>query len=139
MIKSSRVEFGARPFYQVFVLRVVKARDAEDRLIERHGEVAGVVGEVVLSAILRVVDHDGAERIGVVEHGDRPVPRLERDRLDRRGEALPVDEVSRDDVVPVVLNSGRSVAPPSAQRSCGETMDAPDSTDAKRDRCRLST
>eukprot|EP00037_Helgoeca_nana_P013790 m.127404 g.127404 ORF g.127404 m.127404 type:complete len:680 (-) comp22229_c0_seq1:115-2154(-) len=98
------VELSAVPCHQVLVVWVVQPCDTEDGFIawcsRVHAVVDSIVGEF---PVLRIVEHDRPERVSVVQHRDRSIKRPEGHWLDRWRQSLPVNEVPRDDVVPVVL------------------------------------
>lgn len=83
------------PARQVLVVRIGQAGHAQDRAISEP------TGRAEL-AILCVVDDQRSAILGR-EHRYRAVPGLRGQRLDRRGHALPVDQIGGYDVVPVVL------------------------------------
>ena len=92
--KLDWVVFGSHPLVQVFVIRVDQSCHTKD------GAVTQVV--VVKFAILRIVE-DERTTVRRREDGYGAVPRLGCHGLDWRRQPLPMNEVLRYDMIPMVL------------------------------------
>ena len=99
-IKYHWVIVDTGPNVEILVLGVSQAGDTEDGAIERGGEVARRPGAQL--AVLCVVKNYGTTILGR-KHGNRAVPCLIGEGLDWGREALEVNQILGNDVIPVVL------------------------------------